>query len=228
MPSFVDGLLQADPWVELVVRRDLLGEQPPQSLIDRIAADPRIELLLDDTDPWPPERPSTKAYDPKGAIWRVAVLADFGLDRTDSRVAALAERVFAAQAPDGTFRHGGFDHTKAYDTRGYTCITHSLTAALARFGYVDDPRIAPAIAHIRASERLDGGWHPNASLQPGNTRENGPSCPFGTLHVLRAVNALEGALPVDVAERAAVTCSAAGSGATNPSGRSGLGWAERS
>jgi hypothetical protein len=203
MTSLVDTLQATDPWVELVGRRDLLNETPEPSLLDRIAADPRVSELLDATDPWPPERRSTKAYDPKDAIWKVAVLADFGLDRSDFRVDALAERLFASRSPDGTFRHGGFDHTKSYDTRGYVCITHALTGALGRFGYAGDDRLAPAIDQIRQTQRLDGGWHPNAALQPGAERADEPSCPFGTLQVLRAAANVGGRLLDDVGPRAA-------------------------
>jgi hypothetical protein len=202
MEAIPQTLLDADPWVELVARRDLLGEAPDAALRARIAADPRVGDLLEATDPWPPERRSTKAYDPKDAIWKVGVLADFGLDRTDPRVAALAERLFDSTAPDGTFRHGGFDHTKSYDVRGYTCITHVVTGGLARLGDRDDPRLAPAIEHIRATQRLDGGWHPNAALQPGTPRESEPSCPFGTVHVLRAATNVGGQLLDDVGPRA--------------------------
>jgi hypothetical protein len=194
MSAIPDSLLSGDPWVELVARRDLLGEAIGPQMRARVASDSRVADLLAATDPWPPERRSTKAYDPRDPIWKVGVLADFGLDRTDARVAALSDRLFGAAAPDGTFRHGGFDHTKTYDVRGYTCISHEVTGALARFGFRDDPRLEPAIAHIRSTQRLDGGWHPNARLQPGASREAEPSCPFGTVHVLRAAAAVGGEL----------------------------------
>jgi hypothetical protein len=203
MSAIFGSLLSGDPRVELVARRDLLDESVPPSLPARVASDSRVGDLLEATDPWPPERRSTKAYDPKDAIWKVGVLADFGLDRADARVAALSDRLFAAAAPDGTFRHGGFDHTRTYDSRGYTCISHEVTGALARFGFRDDPRLEPAISHIRSTQRLDGGWHPNALLQPGAPRESEPSCPFGTSHVLRAAAAIGGGLFDSVAPRAA-------------------------
>lgn len=201
--AILDSLLSGDPWVELVARRDLLDQPVEPSLRARVASDPRVADLLAATDPWPPQRPSTMAYDPKDAIWKVGVLADFGLDRTDTRVAAMSDRLFASAAPDGTFRHGGFDHTRTYDTRGYMCISHEVTGALARFGFQDDPRLQPAIAHIRSTQRLDGGWHPNALLQPGASREAEPSCPFGTVHVLRAAAAVGGDLLAAVGTRAA-------------------------
>ena len=73
-----------------------------------------MAALLAALDPWPPAKPSDRAYDPKDGIWKLATLADFGLRRDDPRIAALAERVFAAQADDGGFLHGGFDHTQSW------------------------------------------------------------------------------------------------------------------
>ena len=202
MEHLIGPLLDADPWVELVVRRDILDEAPGASVRDRIAADPRVTELIEAVDPWPPESRSTRAMDPKDAIWKVGVLADFGRARDDARVVALADSLFSSLAPDGTFRHGGFDHITKYDLRGYPCITHAVTGALGRFGFADDPRLLPATEQIHATQRLDGGWHPNAALQPGGPRESEPSCPFGTLQVLRAAVGVGGPLLGDVGVRA--------------------------
>lgn len=64
-----------------------------------------------------------------------------------------------------------------------------MTYALARFGSLDDPRVANAYAQIESRQRIDGGWHPNEQLLPGAKREADPSCPFGTVNVLRALTA---------------------------------------
>jgi hypothetical protein len=138
-------------------------------------------------DPWPPEKPLSRAYDPKDSIWKLATLADFGLRSDDPRIAAIAERVLSSQSDDGGFLHGGFDHTKTWDTRPYICISHVMTYALARFGYLDDPRLQCAYDHILSWQRLDGGFHPNKLNLPHNERQSEPSCPFGTLNVLRAL-----------------------------------------
>ena len=144
-------------------------------------------MLFGALEAWPPENPLSKAYDPKDSIWKLNTLADFGLQKDDKRIADLAKRVFIAQAENGGFLHGGFDHTKSWDARPYICISHVMTYALARFGYLDDPRLQKAYDHIQEWQRLDGGWHPNKLNLLGNERESEPSCPFGTTNVLRAV-----------------------------------------
>ena len=69
-------------------------------------------------------KPLSRAYDPKDSIWKLGTLADSGLCRDDERIATLAEKIFAAQAEDGGFLHGGFDHTRSWHTRPYICISH--------------------------------------------------------------------------------------------------------
>jgi hypothetical protein len=206
MTDLIGGLLTTDPWVELATRRVLLGEGEWATAVaaarNRVAADARVGDLFAALDPWPP-RPSTGAYDPKDPIWAIVTLADFGLRADDPRVEQLADRLFASIAPDGTFRHGGYDHTRTYDQRGYQCVTHAVTEGLAGFGYAEDARLRPAVEQIRSTQRLDGGWHPNAALQPGGKRELEPSCPFGTLNVLRAAAAVGGELFNAVGPRAA-------------------------
>lgn len=62
-----------------------------------------------------------------------------------------------------------------------------MTYALARFGYLGDLRLECAFAQAMAWQRPDGGWHPNRPNLPGEGDEEEPSCPFGTLNILRAL-----------------------------------------
>jgi len=141
-----------------------------------VASDLRVQALFDALRQWPPT-PSAGALDAKDAIWKVTVLADFGLDRSDPRVADLAGRLLVAQGADGTFVHGGFNHTSTYDTRGYVCVTHAITGALARFGYSDEPAVRAAADAMLLAERLDGGWRPSRQLAIGTSRGKGAFMP---------------------------------------------------
>jgi hypothetical protein len=189
--SSIDWLLTAnEPWVRYNALVDLAGAFPDSPEVrDAYAAmqaHPEVSALISAIDTWP-EKPLGKAYDPKDAIWKLGMLADFGLQKDDERIASIAERVFGAQGEDGGFLHGGFDHTKSWHTRPYICVSHVMTYALARFGYLDDPRVQRAYEQLEQWRRLDGGWHPNKLNLPGNEREADPSCPFGTVNVLKAV-----------------------------------------
>lgn len=184
------------PWVRLNTRRDILGQADDapevRAAYAELQAHPAVAALLDEVQDWPQPRRLSKAYDPKDSLWKLAILADFGLTRDDPRIIAVAEKVLAAHtqppAPPG-FLHGGFDHTKSWDQRPYICISHVMTYALARFGYLDDPRLQAAYDYLTAWQRLDGGWHPNDATLPGRSRELEPSCPFGVVNALRAIAA---------------------------------------
>jgi hypothetical protein len=135
----IDWLLAvAEPWVVYNTLIDLAGADPDsrqaRAAYRVLQKHPRVTELIDALDPWPPAKPLSGAYDPKDSIWKLNALADFGLRRDDKRIAAIANRVFAARADDGGFLHGGFDHTQSWHTRPYICISHVMTYALARFG----------------------------------------------------------------------------------------------
>lgn len=190
-----DWLLSCpEPWVVLNTRTDLLGqsESDPQvrAAYDALKKHKKVAELLDQVKTWPQERPLSRAYDPKDSLWKLSILADFSLKRDDKRIDSVAKKILAAQArePAG-FLHGGFDHTDSWDERPYVCISHVMTYALARFGFLDDPRVKRAYEYLLEWQRLDGGWHPNEACLPGGPREKDPSCPFGTVNVLRAVAA---------------------------------------
>lgn len=195
--SLLTWLLESEePWVVLNTRLDLLGqgedEKEVREAYARLQKDAHVKALLDEVKTWPQVQPLGRAYDPKDALWKLAMLADFGLKRDDKRIKAVAEKVFENQAaepaPQG-FLHGGFDHTKSWDKRPYICISHVMTYALARFGYEADPRLERAYEYLTSWQRLDGGWHPTEACLPGRERADEPSCPFGTVNVLRALSA---------------------------------------
>lgn len=209
----LDWLLASpEPWVVYNTLRDLVGSSPEspqvQAAYHAMQQHPSIISMLEELQQWP-AKPLDRAYDPKDSIWKLSTLADFGLHRNDERIAGLAEHIFAAQAGDGAFLHGGFGHTKSWDTRPYICISHVMTYALASFGYLDDPRLERAYQQLTNWQRLDGGWHPNKLNLPGSPREEEPSCPFGTVNVLRAVAVHPTMRNGEVAHRAAdyiLTC----------------------
>lgn len=166
-------LAQEEPWVVLNTRLDLLGQTADapevQSAYEALQQHERVADLLDALQVWPQEQRISKAYDPKDSLWKLAMLADFGLKRDDERIATISEKVLGLQAeepyPPG-FLHGGMDHTKSWDKRPYICISHVMTYALARFGYLDDPRLQAAYDYIITWQTLDGGWHPNEKTYP--------------------------------------------------------------
>ena len=100
----VERLVQAgEPRVAYNTFIDLLDvpveANEAKSAYAAMQAAPNIVSLIESLDTWA-EKPLDRAYDPKDSVWRLGILADFGMRRDDERIAGIAERVFAAQAAD--------------------------------------------------------------------------------------------------------------------------------
>lgn len=97
-------LASTEPWIVYNTLRDLLGAAPEspetQAAYHAMQQHPSVNSLLEIVQQWP-AKPPDRAYDSKNSIWELATLADFGLNRNDERIAALAERIFSAQAEGG-------------------------------------------------------------------------------------------------------------------------------
>ena len=152
----------AEPWTRLAALRLLEApETEIRAAETALIGDRRVTGLLAELDPWPPTRRAKGVLVPGEAFWKLSVLADFGVPVADPRVARLADALEESQAADGTFRHGGSEHAATYDERGYICVTHIATYALARFGRATSPVVARATESLAAAVRWDGGWRPS-------------------------------------------------------------------
>jgi hypothetical protein len=82
--------------------------------------------------------------------WRALFLADLGLDRSDPRVAQLAEVIFDYQlrlsSPFNLFHEE-------------VCRSGNTARLLARFGYGEDRRVRMLFDWLIEDQREDGGWN---------------------------------------------------------------------
>ncbi len=88
----IDWLLQQEqPWIVYNTRLELLGqpEDAPEvkQAYNALKKHNAVACLLDDVKVWPQERRLGRAYDPKDSLWKLSLLADFGLRRDDPRIA---------------------------------------------------------------------------------------------------------------------------------------------
>ena len=79
-------LASPEPWVVYnslvwLTEADPEGPEVRRAYKD-MQADARIAALLADLDPWPPAKPMKQAYNPADSLWKLGMLADFGLQRT--------------------------------------------------------------------------------------------------------------------------------------------------
>lgn len=83
----------------------------------------------------------------RATIWRLQVLADFGLDRLDERIANAVELFLDLHLA----RDGGYSPSAKLGTRkrGHLCTTGNMARSLIRFGYIQDERVQGAIRLAR-------------------------------------------------------------------------------
>ncbi len=95
-----------------------------------------------------------RLYQPKyvSTNWMLLVLSDLGLSKSDPKIAKACElwiRAFAKQ--DGGF---GADNSKS----SHLCIVGNTARALAKFGYVDHPKVRNAFEWMVKNSATKGGW----------------------------------------------------------------------
>src|SRR2546426_738654 len=122
--------------------------------------------------------PGTSALDlyrPKyvATNWRLLVLSDLGLTKKTPRVAKAMGLFLNRFSRSGDL--GG--------PSSEVCITGNAVRMMARFGYLKDPRMKPAIEWLVRHQKKDGGWHcfrsrtrpPRGDAKPRGELEHG--CP---------------------------------------------------
>jgi hypothetical protein len=185
----LDWLLAGEPHVRYRTLVDLLGR--PQTDAQVLAAKRAISRhkpirqifarqnklgywgTAKDIYTWWPKKDTT--------FWLLGMLADFGLSKSNRRIAAACEYVFSTQHDSGGF---GW----APPPTPAECFTGILVEALAKLGYADDPRLDNAYAWLASRQRGDGGFWCKNTGQPGMSRQHEPSCPFASLCVLGALS----------------------------------------
>jgi hypothetical protein len=181
-------LLQGEAFVRYRTLVDLLDADPhaaeAEAARKAVPRDARVHRILtlqnkegywggpDDIYKWWPKKNTT--------FWVVGVLADFGLTRRNRRLGRACEYILATQLPSGAF---GW----APPPTGADCFTGMLVEALAKSGYIGDPRLERAYAWMTGRRRLDGGFWCKATGLPGGPREAEPSCALAALAVLGAL-----------------------------------------
>jgi hypothetical protein len=187
-PPPIAWLLEGPAFVRYRTLVDVLGRSGNDREVRQARAavphDPAVRQLLErrnergywgtpeDIFKWWPKKDTT--------FWVLGVLTDFGFQRGDPGIQRACEYVLSTQLPCGAF--GLRPPPVPYD-----CFTGVLAGALARLGYLDDPRLEHAYTWLSQRQRTDGGFWCKDTGQPGGARELEPSCALASLFVLSAL-----------------------------------------
>jgi len=154
-----------EPSMTYLVSRDLLRPRPSAPNLERLRAlvstrgwAARILARQREKTWW-----ATKmtCYWPKfrSTIWQLQVLADFGLERKDERIANAVELFLDLHvARDGGYHPYSRLEPRHYGPRGHLCTTGNMVRSLIRFGYLRDERVQTAIDWLVDHQLPDGGW----------------------------------------------------------------------
>ncbi len=198
----LEWLLTSDePWTRHRALLDLEGRtrDDPEVLAARRAMleHALVRRLLETALEWPGYA-LKRHNDAAHPLYAITTLADFGLDRDDHDVAAIADLLLAH------FDGEQFESllwlprflTKQDDTEGWAwmlCDAPSLLYALLSFGYGDHPDVRRAVDVLLARAE-DNGWRCGAaSALPefGGPGKKLDTCPMATTYVLKALSLVE-------------------------------------
>lgn len=190
-------LTSEEPWTRHRALLDLAGRPRDDSEVlaaRRATLDhPQVRRLLATGAQWP-GYPLKRHNDAAHPLYAITTLADFGLDRDERAVAAIADSLMAH------FDGEQFETlvslprflTKQADTEGWAwmmCDAPSLLYALVSFGYGDDARVRRAVEAL-LERAQDNGWRCGAAASlpefsgPGRELD---TCPMATTYVLKAL-----------------------------------------
>ncbi len=190
-----DWLLAGEGFVEFRTRVDLLGQSQDEAEVvaakKRMVDDPKIQQLLQELKGWPGQvlnshKSASQHYH------KLSFIADLGLTKDESDLAAVAEKIFLHQSDEGPFqlptnvpKHFGGSGT---DTGAWAlCDAPIIVYSLAKIGYGSDPRVQRAKAYL-AGLASENGWHCVVSKELGSFRGPGRKqdpCPYSTLVMLK-------------------------------------------
>jgi len=186
--ELVEWLLAGEPWAVYRTLTDLLDKEERDDLgVAMRTAIPRHPLVtkifegLNEDGYWGSPKDIHTWWPKKGTtFWLLPVLADFGFDVSDKRIARACEYVFSTQLHSGGF---GWDPP----TKPGDCHSSIIIESLAKLGLLGDFRLQKAYEWLVKRQRLDGGFWCKNTGQIGGPRENEPSCALATMFVLGAL-----------------------------------------
>lgn len=197
-PVPTDWLLDGPPWIERLVRRDLMGAQPGDARLKdlrlRGLTDPPVAEWLKLLEEWP--GPALKSHKTLSLLLhKLDFLTDIGLYHKDIEAAGVAEAILIKASPEGPFRlpillPKAFGGSGLVEDLWMLTDAPVLIGALAKMGLADRQEVIRAAVYVAGLTR-ENGWLCAASPELG--RFQGPGrkddpCPYANLISLRMLS----------------------------------------
>jgi hypothetical protein len=164
-------------------RETLLGEPAPKERA-QLLADFRVRALARAARAWPGNT-SGDHRSGKDLLNKLAVLADFGLRRSDLGLGRLASRVLARRSPEGLPLAPVVMPMKKEAEWLLDIDGQDPLLTLVGLGFEREPRVAKAIEALVGLARPGGGWTWPDARSPLPCRRFVGGCPYPTLKILR-------------------------------------------
>jgi len=196
--ELIQWLLDSDePWTRYRAFVDLLdrSEDDADVSVTRKAmlAHPQVKALMAEAAAWG-EHPITRHNDAGHALYKLSVLADFGIQASDRGMKNILQAVIAHQSPEGAFQ-SVVNIPKAFGGTGedmwtwILCDAPTLLYSLLAMGLGNDPRVKRAVKHLVG--RVDeNGWRCVAAPELGKFHGPGKRadpCPIANVYALKAL-----------------------------------------
>jgi hypothetical protein len=128
----------------------------------------------------------------KGTVWTLILLAELCADGDDPRIRNACEFIldWSQDHDSGGFAYRGTRDAGGEHDRVLPCLTGNMVWALARFGYLDDPRWKQAVEWITTYARFDDGAAQAPKGWPFSARRpcwGRHTCHMGVVKTLKAL-----------------------------------------
>ncbi len=194
----IPWLLEQDfPWVRYRTLVDLLdrgAKDPAVTLFrDQITAHPMVKEIIAQATEWPAYA-LTRHNDASHPIHKLTILADFGLNKDDPGIEAIANKLLAYQSSEGAFQTlvripKAFGGTNEDNLSWMLCDAPIVLHALIKFGFGKNPAVMESQKHLIALIR-ENGWPcaTDSALSKfrGPGRKDDP-CPYANLISTKAL-----------------------------------------
>lgn len=196
----LDWILSGPSYAAYRTRLDLMGEagDSPEVLNagKKMEDDPQVVDLINAASEWFSEIPK-RHDDAKMSHYRLRMLADFGFDITDCRIAAIVKRALV-HTDDGLpairqalpEKGANLKPDESFDEwHALPCDATVLAATLYRLG-CREPVLMGAISDILERWREPGGWFCHLFFVDSQYRKHGTPCMMAALQTLELLSEL--------------------------------------